>query len=52
MDREDSIQKALQDLEIGRLKTARAATHFHKVPRSTLIYRQNGGQSRHHAHAT
>jgi DDE superfamily endonuclease/Tc5 transposase DNA-binding domain len=51
MDREDSIQKALQDLETGRLKTVYAAARFHKVPRSTLIYRQNGGQSRRHAHA-
>jgi hypothetical protein len=51
MDREDSIQRALQDLETGKLKTVYAASRFHKVPRSTLIYRRNGGQSRHHAHA-
>jgi Tc5 transposase DNA-binding domain len=51
MDREQSIQNALLDLQTGRLKTVYAASRFHKVPRSTLIYRQNGGQSRHLAHA-
>jgi hypothetical protein len=41
---------ALRDLETGRLKTVYAAARFYKVLCSTLIYHQNGGQSRHHAY--
>ena len=41
MDREDSIQSALRDLETGRLKTVYAAARFIKVLHSTLIYRRN-----------
>ena len=50
MNRESSIQGALNGLKSGKYKSIRAAAKDKGIPRSTLQYRLKGGQETHKAH--